>query len=148
MLWCSLMKNLRKNASSQIYVQNGIPIFWGRRNVSLGKPPSCFLLVTFEWFEPVPKKHIPQTLSKKKQCMSKKKLFWWMVAQTSDILSNENWFFLMALVVSTHLKNVHQWGTGNLLQIGVNMKNVWNYNLDHAMQDCNEVWSQDESWVQ
>ena len=31
------------------------------------------------------------------------------------------------LVVSTHLKNISQ--NGNLPQIGVNMKNIWNHHL-------------------
>ena len=41
------------------------------------------------------------------------------------------------LVVSTHLKNISQ--TGNLPQIGVDIKNIWNHHLDDAMTFPNFV---------
>ncbi len=40
-----------------------------------------------------------------------------------EIATNKNW-----LVVSTHLKNISQ--IGNLPQIGVKIKNIWNHHLE------------------
>ena len=125
------------------------PNFFGGKECIIGKTT---FLCPFGWYLndlSLSPKNISPKHCRKKQCMSKKKNCfggWWPKSATFCPMKID--LFLMALVVSTHLKNVHQWGTGNLLQIGVNMKNVWNHNLDHTMQDCNEVWSQDESWVQ
>ena len=42
---------------------------------------------------------------------------------TTYLLKENNW-----LVVSTHLKNIGP--NGNLPQIGVKIKNIWNHHLD------------------
>ena len=46
----------------------------------------------------------------------------------SDSSQTNNW-----LVVSTHLKNISQ--NGNLPQIGVKIKNVWNHHLDNLQPE-------------
>ena len=48
---------------------------------------------------------------------------------------DQNW-----LVVSTHLKNISQ--IGNLPQIGMKMKNIWNHHLE-KVQLCKDIpWFQ------
>ncbi len=48
----------------------------------------------------------------------------WIIVKYLVLKQDNNW-----LVVSTHLKNISQ--NGNLPQIGVKIKNIWNHHLDN-----------------
>ena len=51
----------------------------------------------------------------------------WVIYHDLSTFSTKTWIMGGCLVVSTHLKNISQ--NGNLPQIGMKIKNVWNHHL-------------------